>query len=325
VKALVTGAAGFIGSHVTDRLLADGHEVVGVDDLSTGRLVNLTDARAVNAGRPGAFTFQNVDVTTPDFVALVAAEKPEVICHLAAQIDVRISVADPLRDARLNILGTINTLEAARLAGSRKVVFTSSGGSVYGSPASLPVSERTQPDPESPYAASKTCGEIYLATFAHLYGLEWTSLRLGNVYGPRQDPHGEAGVVAIFSTSMLSGRQAKIFGDGTSSRDYVFVLDVADAFARAAGSAGNGRRLNIGTSRQCTVRELHSIVAKAADAADEPELAAPRLGELQAIALDVTAARQALGWEPLTALEEGIPATVAFIKGQLAAAQPAAG
>lgn len=316
---MVTGAAGFIGSHVTDRLLADGHDVVGIDDLSSGKLTNLADARAVNEQRPGAFSFRTFDVTDEGLADVVAAEQPEVICHLAAQIDVRISVADPLKDARLNVLGTINVCESARKAGTRKVVFTSSGGSIYGSPSSLPVSERTQPDPESQYAASKTCGEVYLATYAHLYGLQWTSLRLSNVYGPRQDPHGEAGVVAIFSTAMLSKKQAKIFGDGTSTRDYVFVADVADAFARAAGDAANGRRLNIGTSRQCTVRELHSLVAKAADAPDDPLMAEPRLGELQAIALDVTAARQALGWEPRTTLEEGIPETVAFIRSQLEA------
>jgi UDP-glucose 4-epimerase len=318
VKILVTGAAGFIGSHVTDRLLADGHDVVGVDDLSRGRLVNLDDARAVNSARPRAFSFVTLDVTTPEFQDLVATERPEAICHLAAQIDVRVSVADPLLDARLNILGTINVLEAARKAGTRKVVFTSSGGSVYGSPANLPVSERVQPDPESPYAASKTCGEVYLATFAHLYGVQWTSLRLSNVYGPRQDPHGEAGVVAIFSTAMLTGRSAKIFGDGTSTRDYVYVGDVADAFAAASGAAGDGRRLNIGTARECSVRELHTLVAGATDAPDEPVMAEPRLGELQAISLDVTAARQALGWEPKVPLEDGIPATVDYIRAHLA-------
>jgi UDP-glucose 4-epimerase len=317
MKILVTGAAGFIGSNVTDRLLADGHDVVGIDDLSTGKLENLAGARTVNSERSGAFSFRTFDITDAALADLVAAEEPEVICHLAAQIDVRVSVADPLKDARLNVLGTINVCEAARRAGVRKVVFTSSGGSVYGTPSSLPVSERVQPDPESQYAASKTCGEVYLATYAHLYGLQWTSLRLGNVYGPRQDPHGEAGVVAIFSTAMLSGRTAKIFGDGTSTRDYVYVDDVADAFARASGAVADGRRLNIGTARQCTVRELHALVAAAADAPDEPELAAPRIGELQAIALDVTAARHALGWEPRTALEVGIPETVAFIRGQL--------
>ena len=316
---MVTGAAGFIGSHVTDRLLADGHDVVGIDDLSSGKLANLADARRVNDERPGAFSFRTFDVTDEGLADIVVAEQPEVICHLAAQIDVRISVADPLKDARLNILGTINVCESSRKAGVRKVVFTSSGGSVYGSPTALPVSERTQPDPESQYAASKTCGEIYLATYAHLYGLQWTSLRLSNVYGPRQDPHGEAGVVAIFSTAMISKKTAKIFGDGTSSRDYVFVLDVADAFARAVGDAANARKLTIGTSRQCNVRELHSLVAAAAGAPDEPFMAEPRLGELQAIALDVTAARQALGWEPRTTLEEGIPETVDFIRSQLTA------
>lgn len=317
MRILVTGAAGFIGSTVTDRLLADSHDVVGVDDLSRGTLDNLADARGTQARRPGAFSFIRADVTEPDFVDVVAAAAPEVVCHLAAQIDVRVSVADPLLDARLNVLGTVSVLEAARRAGARKVVFTSSGGSIYGTPAVLPVAEDVPVDPESPYAASKVCGEVYLGTYRHLYGLQSTSLALGNVYGPRQDPHGEAGVVAIFGTAMLQGRTAKIFGDGTSTRDYVYVDDVADAFAKAAGQEADGRRLNIGTGRETSVRELHGIVAHVTGTPDEPEMAAPRLGELQAIALDCAAARDALGWQAATTLERGVGPTVAFIRSRL--------
>jgi UDP-glucose 4-epimerase len=317
VRILVTGAAGFIGSTVADRLIADGHEVVGVDDLSRGTLDNLADARKAAEERPGAFAFTQADVTEPGFADALADARPEVVCHLAAQIDVRISVADPVLDARLNVLGTVNVLEAARRAGARKLVFTSSGGSIYGTPERLPVSERAPVDPESPYAASKVCGEVYLGTYRHLYGLQSTALALGNVYGPRQDPHGEAGVVAIFATALLQGRQAKIFGDGTATRDYVYVDDVADAFARAVGTGADGLRLNIGTGRQTSVRELHGLVAAAVGAPDDPAYAAARLGELQAIALDCAAAGESLGWDAATPLERGIPATVDFIRGRL--------
>ncbi|GAC1328805.1 MAG: hypothetical protein NVSMB13_16140 [Mycobacteriales bacterium] len=220
-RIMVTGAAGFIGSNLVDRLLAEGHQVEAVDDLSTGRLENLAEARKVNADRAGAFSFTRFDITDPGLASVVARVQPEVICHLAAQIDVRVSVADPLADARLNVLGTINVLEAARLAGVRKVVFTSSGGSIYGEPTRLPVSERAGLDPRSPYAAGKAAGELYLGTWRAMYGLSYTALALGNVFGPRQDPHGEAGVVAIFATALLEGRPTTIFGDGTSSRDYV--------------------------------------------------------------------------------------------------------
>lgn len=312
MRMLVTGAAGFIGSTLVDRLLDDGHEVVGVDDLSRGTLANLAVARDSDR-----FTWVQQDITTAEFLDTVAEHSPEVIHHLAAQIDVRVSVADPLLDARLNVLGTVNVCEAARRAGVRKVVHTSSGGSVYGSPEQLPVSETTPFDPQSPYAASKAAGEIYLGTYRHLYGLEGVALALSNVYGPRQDPHGEAGVVAIFATAMLRGTTAKIFGDGTSTRDYVHVADVVDAFARAA-AAGSGR-YNVGTGLQTSVRELHGLVAAATGAPDEPEMAAPRPGELQAIALDCARARAELGWEPTHELETGIADTVEWIRGQLTA------
>ena len=317
MRILVTGAAGFIGSNLVDRLLADDHEVVGLDDLSSGKLANLADARRVNEQRRGAFAFTQFDITDPELPSVIADARPEVICHLAAQIDVRISVADPLRDARLNVLGTINVLEGARAAGARKVVFTSSGGSIYGEPANLPVSERVGVDPHSQYAASKVCGEVYLGTYKNLYGLAYTSLALGNVYGPRQDPHGEAGVVAIFGTALLQGRPTKIFGDGTATRDYVFVDDVVDAFARACGEKGSGRRFNVGTGVQTSVSELHTAVAAAVGAPDEPTYAEPRLGELQAIALDCTAARQTLGWEAFTDIATGVRATVDWIRTTL--------
>lgn len=314
MRCLVTGAAGFIGSNLVDRLLAEGHDVVGVDDLSRGKLSNLEEARRVGEGGGARFSFVKADITDPDFPDIVASSNPDVVFHLAAQMDVRVSVREPLEDARLNVLGTINVLEASRVAGVRKVVFTSSGGSIYGEPEHLPVSERVGVDPHSPYAASKVCGEIYLGTYRHLYGLQSTSLALSNVYGPRQDPHGEAGVVAIFCSALLDGRQGKIFGDGTAVRDYVFVDDVVDAFVRASGDAGNGRRFNIGTGVGTSVRELHTAIARAAGMADEPVFADARLGELQAITLDVSSARHGIGWEPFTALDEGVVRTFKWVR-----------
>ncbi|HEX7106563.1 MAG TPA: NAD-dependent epimerase/dehydratase family protein [Acidothermaceae bacterium] len=316
LRFLVTGAAGFIGSNLVDRLLAEGHDVVGVDDLSRGKLENLEEARRVGGSGDSKFSFVKADITDAGFGDIVASSNPEVVCHLAAQMDVRVSVREPLEDARLNVLGTINVLEASRAAGVRKVVFTSSGGSIYGDPEHLPVSERAGLDPHSPYAASKVCGEVYLGTYRHLYGLQSTSLALGNVYGPRQDPHGEAGVVAIFCSALLAGRQGTIFGDGTAVRDYVYVDDVVDAFVRAAGDAGNGRRFNIGTGVGTSVREVHAGIATAAGMPDEPTFAEARLGELQAITLDVSSARHGIGWEPFTTLAQGLVRTLDWVRGE---------
>jgi len=309
VRILVTGAAGFIGSNLVDRLLDDDHEVVGIDNLSHGTRANLPDSE-LGAGR--GFSFIEADVTDPRFVETVA--DVEVICHLAAQIDVRVSVRDPIEDARLNVLGTINVLEAARQAGVRKVVFASSGGSIYGEPKKLPVDETAPVNPLSPYAASKVCGETYLGMYHALYGLETTALAPSNVYGPRQDPYGEAGVVAVFGNALLRGRQATIFGDGSAVRDYVYVDDLTDAFARAIGDVGDGRRFHIGTGVGTSVRDLHTAVAAVAGAADNPIFGTPRLGELQAIVLNVDAARDRLGWMPQTTLEAGLAKTLDWIR-----------
>jgi len=314
MRVLVTGAAGFIGSNVCDRLIADGHTVFGVDDLSRGTLSNIEDA-----ARGGSFDFERFDVTDPGFPALVARVAPESVCHLAAQIDVRVSVADPLLDARLNLLGTINALEAARLAGVDKFVFTSSGGSIYGTPAALPVDESQPLSPESQYAAGKAACELYLNVYRAAYGLRSSSLALANVYGPRQDPHGEAGVVAIFSTAMLLGRPTRIYGDGSQIRDYVFVGDVADAFTSVCvPGTGDGKRFNIGTGSQTSVCDLHSLIAETVGVPDEPLFAPPRLGELQAIALDWSLAARELGWRPRRVLREGIVETVDWIRSRLA-------
>jgi UDP-glucose 4-epimerase len=309
MRTLVTGAAGFIGSTLVDRLLADGHSVVGVDDLSSGRIANLDRAH-----RHSDFEFTEADIVGDNLIALLAATGPEVVFHLAAQIDVRRSVADPQFDASVNVVGTVRLAEAARRADVRKVVHTSSGGSIYGTPPTYPTSETVPTDPASPYAAGKVAGEIYLNTFRHLYGLQCSHIAPANVYGPRQDPHGEAGVVAIFAQALLSGRPTKVFGDGSNTRDYVFVDDVVDAFVKASGPAGGGQRFNVGTGVETSDRQLHSVVAAAVGAPDEPEVAPPRLGDLKRSCLDISRAGAVLGWRPHVELDEGVRRTVAYFR-----------
>lgn len=309
MRAMVTGAAGFIGSTLVDRLLAVGHEVTGLDNLATGKVANLEAAEA-NA----KFAFVKDDIVEADLDAVVAEYSPEVIFHLAAQIDVRHSVADPQFDSSVNVVGTVRLAEAARKAGVRKIVHTSSGGSIYGTPEQIPTSETVPTDPHSPYAAGKVAGEIYLNTFRHLYGLECSHIAPANVYGPRQDPHGEAGVVAIFAQALLSGRSTKVFGDGGNTRDYVFVDDVVEAFVRASGPDGGGQRFNVGTGVETSDRQLHSLVAAAAGAPDDPEFHPPRLGDLRQSCLDVGLAKRVLGWEPRVPLADGIRRTVDFFR-----------
>ena len=311
MRTLVTGAAGFIGSTLVDRLLTDGHTVVGVDDLSSGRSENI-----VAAERHDDFEFAKADIVSADLIGLLADTRPEVIFHLAAQISVRHSVDDPQFDAAVNVVGTVRLAEAARRAGVRKIVHTSSGGSIYGTPPSYPTTEEVPTDPTSPYAASKVAGEVYLNTFRNLYGLECSHVAPANVYGPRQDPHGEAGVVAIFSQALLAGRPTKIFGDGTDTRDYVFVDDVVDAFVKAAGEAGGGQRFNIGTGVETSVRQLHTAIASALGAPDEPEFHPPRLGDLKRSCLDISRAESVLGWRPNVKLDDGVARTVAFFRNQ---------
>jgi UDP-glucose 4-epimerase len=300
VKALVCGGAGFIGSHLVERLVSDGHQVLVVDNLSHGRLDNLKGVGA---------EFERLDITDPRLAEVIRRGQPEVVYNLAAQIDVRISVNAPILDATTNILGTLAVLEAARRSGTRKVVLASSVA-IYGPPATIPVTEQTPANPLSPYAVSKLAGEFYLRQYQQLHGLDTTTLVLTNTYGPRQDPHGEAGVVAIFANAMLAGAPTRVFGDGSNSRDYVYVGDVVDAFVQASGSVGSGRRLNIGTGVATTDLHLHRTVAAAVGGAPEPEYAPPRLGDLPHMAVDASAARQVLGWTARTPLAEGIARTV---------------
>jgi UDP-glucose 4-epimerase len=306
---LVTGAAGFIGSNLVARLLEDGKRVIGVDDLSTGSLSNLTGVRDRHAGR---FEFDRLDVRQGGLVPLVDRLRPEVIYHLAAQVDVRRSVEDPMHDASVNVLGSIAVLEAARLGGVRKIVYASSIGS-YGEPdeADLPVDESFLDPALSPYGASKRVVLDYLATYEQLYGLEWTALTLANVYGPHQTTSGEGGVVATFIGRMLEGQPCTIYGDGLQSRDFVFVDDVVHAFVLAA-DRGSGRRMLIGTSHRTTVAQLFRALAAATGYSHEPIAGPARAGEVRHSSVDSSAARDELGWKPWTTLEEGLAATLAW-------------
>jgi UDP-glucose 4-epimerase len=315
VKTLVTGGAGFIGSTLVDRLLAEGHQVDVLDDLSSGSLANLADARAERGDRTNRLTFHQIDVCDPQIVDLIARREPEVVFHLAAQIDVRASVARPAHDAEVNVIGTINVLEGARVARARKLVFASSGGTIYGEPArrDLPCKESHPLNPGSPYGVSKRVAFDYLNVYRQLHGLEFTALALANVYGPRQDPHGEAGVVAIFAGRLLADEVCTIYGDGNQTRDYVYVDDVVDAFVRAA-SRGGGLLLNIGTGIETSVNQLYAAMAAGAGV-DRPAAYTPmRTGELLHSALDPGRAAIHLGWRPWTDLGEGVGRTLEWFK-----------
>ena len=298
-RALVTGGAGFIGSNLVDGLLARDRDVTVLDDLSTGRLENLV--AALNAGA----RLQTASVTDAAAVERVfEAARPDIVFHLAAQIDVRRAVEDPGFDATVNVLGTLNVLEAARRCGVRRFVLASTGGAIYGEADELPTTESAPPRPLSPYAASKAAAEGYVDLYARLHGLSTMSLRLANVYGPRQDPRGEAGVIAIFCDAAGDGRRVTIYGDGGQTRDFVFVGDVVDAFM-AAGDASAGGRCNIATGRETPVLEMAETLGL------EVRFAPERPGEVRRSCLQPDAATQLLGWRPRTALRDGLEMTVA--------------
>jgi UDP-glucose 4-epimerase len=307
MKALVTGGAGFIGSNLVDALLARGDEVTVLDDLSTGRRENLDGALAAGA------KLAEADVRDAEAVAAIAAEaKPDVVFHLAAQIDVRKSVEDPAFDAAVNVGGTANVLEAARAAGARRFVFVSTGGAIYGEGEgkALPLDEDAPAEPLSPYGQSKFAAEGYLGLYERLYGLSTVALRLGNVYGPRQDPLGEAGVIAIFCGKLRAGERPTVFGDGRQTRDYIYVGDVVTALLAAAGSEATGA-FNVGTGIETDVLELVRVLAELGDGASfEPEFAPARTGEVQRIAIDPGLAQRELGWQAAVDLAEGLRLTL---------------
>jgi len=308
---LVTGGAGFIGSHLSDRLLAEGHRVVAVDDLSTGRIANLTEAR----GYGKDFTFYNMDVRTEGLRTLFERHHPEVVMHLAAQAGVRPSMEDPEKDASINVIGLLNVLECSASTGVRKIVFASSGGTIYGEPRRLPVKETATSGshPMSPYGITKKVAEDYLRFFQRFRGMDYTALALGNVYGPRQDPHGEAGVISIFASKMLEGETPTIYGDGNQTRDYVFIDDTVHAFALAA-DRGSGRLVNIGTSLETSVNGLFRMLSDITGFAGQPLFGPLPGGELRRICLDNELAGDQLGWRPWTHLEDGLKETVAFMR-----------
>ncbi|HEX2708094.1 MAG TPA: NAD-dependent epimerase/dehydratase family protein [Solirubrobacterales bacterium] len=307
MKCLVTGGAGFIGSNLVDALLARGDEVTVVDDLSTGRRVNLDGALAAGA------ELVELDIRDAAALAALTAEgQPETVFHLAAQIDVRKSLEDPAFDAAINVGGTANVLDAARAAGTGRIVFVSTGGAIYGEGEGqqLPLDEATAIAPLSAYGQSKYAAEGYLALYERLYGVSGMALRLGNVYGPRQDPLGEAGVIAIFCGLLRAGERPTVFGDGTQTRDYIYVGDVVAAAIAAADSAATGA-VNIGTGREASVLELARMLGRLGGADGfEPEFAPPRAGEVQRISLDASRAEAELGWRPTTSLEDGLRRTL---------------
>jgi UDP-glucose 4-epimerase len=295
MRILVTGGAGFIGSHLTDTFLANGDDVTVLDDLSRGRPGRLDPSIALH----------KVSITDVDALRSVVEQvRPELICHLAAQIDVRVSVDSPADDAAINVVGTVNVLEAARAAGAR-VLFASTGGAIYGVDVPVPSSEDDRPGPEAPYGTAKYCAEQYLGLYNRLHGTTHAALRLANVYGPRQDPTGEAGVVGIFCGRALHGDRPTVFGDGSQTRDYVYVGDVAAAFLAAAQTDRPGV-WNIGTSRETSVLQLIDLVGKAAGRDVSPEFAPARPGEVQRSALAVERARNDLGWTARTGLADGV-------------------
>lgn len=310
MKTLVTGGAGFIGSTLVDRLLAEGHEVEVLDDLTTGSLANLADARGDRTHR---LSFHQIDIRDPQVVDVVARRAPEVIFHLAAQPDARVSVARPAFDAEVNLLGTLNVLEGARVAGTRKVVFASSAG-IYGdvAPRHLPIKESQPCRPVSPHGATKRAVLDQLNVYRRLHGVEFTALALANVYGPRQDPHGETGVVAIFGGRLLADEACTIYGDGEQSRDFVFVDDCVDAVVRAA-DRGDGLLINVGTGVETTVNGLHATMAAVAGVERPARQAAARPGEPARSALDPARAAIQLGWRPWTDLAEGTARTLDWL------------
>jgi UDP-glucose 4-epimerase len=312
-RVLVTGGAGFIGSHVAERFLAEGDTVDLIDNLATGKRENVP---------PGA-TLHELDITDPAAADLVAAVRPDVLIHLAAQMDVRKSVADPVFDAHTNILGSLALLEAVRhRSPETRVLFSSTGGVIYGDQTTPPNVETFEKNPDSPYAIAKLSVEFYLSYYARIHRLDTVALRFGNVYGPRQDPHGEAGVVAIFCGRILDGQPLTIFGDGRQTRDYVYVADVVEATLRAATgtlpavTALDSRSYNIGTGVGTPVLRIAEVLTAAADSPVAMQFAPHRPGEQQASFVDVAKAARELDWRPRVSLEDGLARSYAWFAGR---------
>jgi len=305
-RILITGGAGFIGSHVAEAFLAAGWDVAVLDDLSSGKRENV----------PAAARFYPCDVRSAAAAEAVAQERPDVLCHHAAQIDVRRSMTDPRLDADVNVGGLLNLLQAAVGAGVGRVIFASSGGATYGDTDVIPTPESHPQLPASVYGAAKAAGELYLNVYRVAHGLPYAALRYGNVYGPRQDPHGEAGVVAIFCGRLLGGQPCTIYGDGKNTRDYAFVEDVARANLLAAERGLTGP-LNVGTGVETDVNRVHALLARAAGATAAAQHAPARLGEQRRSCIDASQAARAIGWRPEVDVEAGLARTLTWFRARL--------
>jgi UDP-glucose 4-epimerase len=302
-KVLVTGGAGFIGSHVVDRLIQEGNQVIVVDNLSTGKRKNVNKKAQ----------FYKMDIQSKRIERVFRNERPLIVVHLAAQMDVRHSTEDPGFDAKVNILGTINILEHAVKHGVRKVTFASSGGAIYGEQEVFPASESHRTDPLSPYGISKLAGEKYLAYYTNATGLRYVALRFANVYGPRQNPEGEAGVVAIFSKKMLDGGQPIVNGTGKQTRDFIYVDDVVEAIMVTLEEDIQGI-FNVGTGQESTVNECYRIIKELTKSQCKDLYGAAKKGEQFRSVLDVTKIREKFGWDPQVSLQDGLSRTVEFFR-----------
>ena len=314
MRVVVTGGAGFIGSALVDQLVKRGDQILVIDNFSAGSEKNLEEAKNSSAKE---LVIENCDIRNPETTKLITDYGPSVIFHLAAQVDVRSSVKDPLNDLETNLVGLIRVLEGARKAETTKIVLASSGGTIYGEPDAkqLPLNEDSPWNPLSPYGVSKLAGGLYVNAYSSLYGLRGTTLALANVYGPRQDPHGEAGVVAIFAGKLLNGEPCTIYGTGMQTRDFVYVDDVASAFV-AAIESGDGKLLNIGTGTETSIQYLYEEMALASGIESAPEKGAERSGEIERSSLDPSLAKKILGWTPQTNLRDGIHSTLGWFKSK---------
>ncbi len=306
MKVLVTGGAGFIGSHLVDRLVQEGHEVVVVDNLSTGKRRNLNRAAR----------FYKLDIQSWRLERVFRNERPNIVMHLAAQMDVRKSVEDPVFDAQVNVLGMLNVLQQAVRHGVRKVVFSSSGGAIYGEQEIYPAPESHITQPLSPYGISKLCGEHYLSYYQRVSGLQMVSLRYANVYGPRQDPEGEAGVVAIFIQKLLNNEQAIINGNGRQTRDFVYVEDVVEANLAVMGQETQGT-YNVGTGKETSINDLLRTLITHTNSTYKEVHGPAKKGEQARSVIDSSKLRQELSWEPRTELGEGLKRTVAYFRERM--------
>lgn len=306
MKVLVTGGAGFIGSQTVDRLVLEGHEVVVVDNLSTGKRRNINRAAR----------FYKIDIQNKRLERVFRNERPSVVMHLAAQMDVRKSVEDPILDAQVNVLGTLNLLQQAVKYGARKVIFSSSGGAIYGEQEVFPASETHVTQPLSPYGLSKFCGEQYLSYYQRVGGIQVVNLRYANVYGPRQDPYGEAGVVAIFIQKLLNGEQAIINGNGRQTRDFVFVDDVVEANLSVMGQQIEGT-YNVGTGQETSINDLFRILVEQIGSTCKEIHGPAKQGEQARSVIDSTKLRHELSWEPRVELPEGLKRTVSYFRERM--------